>query len=333
MRSRKRFFAKWIGWLGLWLTGWLGGCGELPSPEHPGEPLWTLRAKVQGIQEGLDTSDLRVAFFWTRPRNLAQEAVTLIVDPFQFFVADLGTDVNLPPVLDPASPLAFALEFFALPEKEFLAPIPMTGAGQYGLGTMLLYSDQNQNGKLDFLPRGTQAAKDRILGPVETYLLLFLEAPSAATETQIPWKPGLSLHDASHALTTRTSGSSLGSVIGRVGKIAPEDYWSAMLGPQLALDRELAVSLRLDPLKQLWMCQDDLLKDRAENQIGPVEPAAIPAGAKVSCQPGGRSLSFEKTTVSYIVPNCLCCEYNLEVTYGTSSLPEGAGIPFGWPCP
>ncbi|MBW1808498.1 MAG: hypothetical protein JRJ87_09920 [Deltaproteobacteria bacterium] len=138
----------------------LSGCGFVDAPGDPGNALWTLNCKIEQVQPGLDTGDLRVALVWARNLGPTNGVATINQD--------------LP--IKPEFPAKFSLDLFNLPPEDAL----IEGQGdlvglEIAVGILMVYDDRNHNQELDILPAGAQRPVDYLLGPAEQYRLVFAQ--------------------------------------------------------------------------------------------------------------------------------------------------------------
>ena len=177
MKMKNRNWPAWSPVAAMILC--LSGCGFVDAPGDPGTALWTLNCKIEQVQPGLDTGDLRVALIWARNLGPTNGVATINQD--------------LP--IKPQFPAKFSLDLFNLPPEEAL----IEGQGdlvglEIAVGILMVYDDRNHNQELDILLAGAQDPVDYLLGPAEQYRLVFAQGdPGGQTIDGLAIESGMNL--------------------------------------------------------------------------------------------------------------------------------------------
>lgn len=229
------------------------GCGAVDAPNNRGNPLWSVKARVESVQEGVATGNLRAAFIWSRK-----------------FVEGGIVSVAQDVPVTPQFPARFTLDLFDLPpEAAMHTSADLDGLPPYvrlAAGLMLVYDDRNDNHKLDLLPRDASGPIDYYLGPHDSYLVVFVEGDPFYYESDIKLERGLNLF--------------------RLIEGSFSNY------ERLALDAELTANLVDRPEEQHIMCLYPPDYHYSSGNIGAVAPSEVPQGATITCRDNGYSLYF-----------------------------------------
>ncbi|MDY7231879.1 hypothetical protein [Hyalangium rubrum] len=133
----------------------LTGCGDVVSPEHPGEPLVTITGQMMPTPDAQLTGEIRLALVWY-PQWLAADDREGPPGVLQEVITE---DV----VYQGSFPANYRFHIYRPPPEEALAELGEGLQGKGAFGILLAYKDGNGNGKLD--PIAMHGAPvDRVIG-------------------------------------------------------------------------------------------------------------------------------------------------------------------------
>ncbi len=287
------------------LLGGLSGCGALADAGDPGPALWAVRCEVTQAEAGLEPTSLRAALLWSKTPGSGPWTVT---DPRTARVSGIAHVAQDVPV-ETHFPARFDLSLYELPPEDAFVPGEQLDAEWEGwrvaFAALVLYDDQDGDGRLDMLPPDAEDWVDRVVGPTQAYGFWIFQADSAPPPEQDGITPGL---------TVKVPNDALGGL--QPGDPEYEDWLR---------DPILPIGLAEDPTQQILMCSEPVevqhLYREADCEYG--EPPA-----DMRCSPDGRTYSAMRFETNQAGP---CTAIINETILDNCSWPEGDPPP-DWPC-
>lgn len=316
----------------LALTACGDGVNSWDNP--PEEPLWLVRAEVRGALESAETS-LHGALSWQlysdqllgclasvevdgplgdNPEDVETQNHLISCALF----AERGRAVPVTVPIEPVLPLAFEVPIDALPAPEVL----MGPAGaRLGIGSVLLFSDDDESGGFEPTPVGAEGYRDRVLAASsqgsaaqEAAIVVFREG-----EVGDAWK----LYRGLYGCEDPPQGFST------VRFVEEGERVRCVIG-----DEPLALVISSDPAIARVACDADPEGSRPRR---PDAQTPVPAGALAQCQLAGFSLVYVED------PNLACPAVTRYDLFGCDDPSDSAACeatfwddsftpPPWWPC-
>lgn len=226
-------------------------CGEIKDPDTATDSLWTIRGNIRlpssDIADQMELTDLRIALVWRVVDDTVTDAGGMI--------SYTGISQEIP--ITSEFPLQFKLEIDELLPREKLIPISSDHLGimpprnfydwghprnyendqfdfRYTYGQLVVYRDQNKNGKLDFVTEEDEDFIDHIVGGAFNYDFYYFESDMEQIFPRRPdIKPGISVF-------YRPSG----------------DWPTRRI---ISLEEEIEVAIFEHTLNQLFMCEEGVV--------------------------------------------------------------------------
>jgi len=273
----------------------LAGCGSSAGPGD-GQPYVTMVGSIRSVLTDIH-HPVRAAVVW---------------------VATQGGAVSQDFAVAGSFPAQFTLPLTELPPNEAMrdAPIPNGPSVRIANGTLIVYEDLNENGKLDLVSL-QQPAVDRILGTLTNTELVYAEGQLVQ-----------SCASPSSDCFSAQKGFSLISVVDAAPNpdraCEPSCPWKEGAVSQLPLETLLSITLTGSPELAPYMCQSG-----GENRGGASAgspPSLPPAGAEVFCSADGTAYDYQ----SCDVPTTPCGPKTCVSGWGTRD--PSSAVPAGWPC-
>ncbi|QRK06653.1 hypothetical protein JQX13_42335 [Archangium violaceum] len=172
--------------LSLLLT--LAGCGNVVGPNHPGEPLVTIRGQMNTTPDARVTGPVRLAFVWYPQWLAAEDTGGSQGGPVDVVTEDV--------VYEGSFPANYSFHIYNPPPESVLEPLGEGLRGKGAFGILLAYQDGNGNAKLDTIATNG-APVDRIIGsslltdPTSAAFTVIYVTTEQPAETGL--KPGFNL--------------------------------------------------------------------------------------------------------------------------------------------
>lgn len=178
----------------------LGGCGSLTGDPHASPVFATLTGQITNPEALPTPGAIRVAVVWRSEPTIGRSPLNA---PGNYSVAE---DVAVQPIF----PASFRIDFNGPPPEAAMntapPPEPATPTNGcsgnlcpgvppgpyygYAFGALVVYADQNGNGKLDLVPENATSYVDRILGVNPDMNILYTEGtPPSDTSKHLPNPP------------------------------------------------------------------------------------------------------------------------------------------------
>lgn len=292
----------------------LVACGSAASESY-NPPLATLHGTITSA--AVTTSPtVRVALVWNLPLSATNMGAT--------FRATQELDVRA------EFPASFRLDVRNVPPAEVMQTVDSSkqpgGPTAYAMGTLVVYEDTNQNGKLDLIPQSANASADRVLGAPERLEIIYLEGGS------VPKTAGAPTSDIDSVDLLRGFNLVLEP---ETAPLAPgcSDCGSPV-GAWARLDTSAALPIALTANPQLSRSICELAGGVSVGGSGSCKPChgeqcadcKIPAGTPVTCNADRTAFVAHACTGASVCDALLC-----QTISGQRD--SGAPAPVSWPCP
>lgn len=281
---------------------------------------WSFDGTVDGVENPATQAPLRAAVAWTGVDVTGSRRVTqeVLVEPR--FPAGFRLSLDRPPEG------AFAAHRYDLRVRK--EPLDVA------TGLLVVYEDVNANGALDLVESPDGPAVDRVVGPADTWLVVFLDELPPPGETV--WAP-----DASYGPAPpdgwEIPAENLAPGLSLLLVSRPNVFVRGQPTPVTVADPGVPVTLRLGDARDLaaWTCSWRVRTASADDaeDLGAVAPEDVPWDAPrlhVDCAADGRSLRFH-ARLDPVQPSPCARIVEAERT-GTSTLDDDAAPPPHWPC-
>jgi hypothetical protein len=317
-------------------------CGSLDANPNVPPVLATLKGQLLH-NTPINQNNLRVAVIWMGIApgqfNVAED-LPLPSNPFSFVI-----DIDSPP---PASAMNGAAAF------EGASPAPMSAFGSdaavppvmqpapqvpsdfaMAIGAVVVYIDENGNGKLDLVPEDAGAFVDKIIAANQDMMLTYIQGSVPPFLTQgVSGTPslGYDLLYAAECMAVPSMVTPTPGLDGGVTITVTPDAGPCSAPQWFGMDALYNVTVTSNPQVSALMCQSS--SSSGSEGVGPssspgnAQPAQYPA-------PGSPGLACASDGSSYTYTTCttqggVCSQ---EQTCTSTSVARPTPVPAGWPCP
>ena len=309
-------------------------CGAEDSPGDEGASLYNMNYRISNISTEVPTGNLRAALIWiynlddggiagiSRDVSISSE----FPSSFRLAISELPPIQTMRPVESyesvegdydcggmPDPQMYTEAEIEQIIAEEGLVPCPeasdVFSGVNFVVGRLVVYSDRNNNGKLDTL--GAEAnledIVDQIVGPAERVIVMYVEGNPGGTALARDF--GV------------TAGFNL--LLGN-----ENDEYSTV-----DINAELPITLTVNEDMQSLMCAAPIEgpKDSSTSMLSTFIDSLddAPADTTLSCSTDGLTATFSKSTIT---EDTLCTSYSKEGEEWILSLDSSAQAPAQWPC-
>jgi hypothetical protein len=279
-------------------------CGTAAGPDYA-PPLLTINGTI--VSSSVATpATVRVALVWKAPTSLVTVQELSIRAEFP---ATFHFDVRTLPPPEAMHPL----------NPQHIPGLPPGYAGDYAVGTLIVYEDTNGNGRLDPIPVGGHDAVDRVLGAPERLEIVYLEGGGIPKDpAALPIDNGFLAHQAGFNLDFEPRRW----VSDQVACTDPSCMWSQ--------ETSLTIALTADTHLASALCQSGAGNSAVGSTacapcIGAACAQCLGPDAAINCRP---DRSFDGT---WCEATALCSDRVCHFFSG--KLAPMSAVPAGWPCP
>lgn len=348
----------------------IDGCASIDDPLSPGKAIWELRGSISNPDESLKPTKIRAVLIWDFMAPYSSNARENLgeIDKEPHFVQDVR--------INPEFPANFTIKMDELPPEDILRDNTYCTndnkcvSCKTANAKLIIYEDKNANNKLDFLPFAADETVDRVIGPSESYDIVYLESDKECDVSDfwsdigddIKFQPGFNVIQFTSSYRPGTTVLDPPQpTLGRDDWICVGEPPSADESPVcdvtvdgqvrlLSEDEALELTLKDDLYHQFLVCLDHcdiIVKDGVTGSscqargrpsedfdyVGWVPIDEIAADSEFFCYDNGYTLAFKTFIETRYESGGKICGYRTEkYIYGRSSVTEDQPTPKAWPC-